>query len=201
MDGREFKKGQKETVTLDLANMPKTYDIDRLKYEIARIISDTLPGKGFIPGWRFKVLDEEDLIKAVMGDKYKPLKLDDIPDEMTFDETMDYYNDLYDAYYEHRIKYDKLRDICKTLKDAVVKSLLKTSSIEELGREWFKDYGTMNGWDAKRSFEYGVADAIHEIHKKKYPEEHKVLPQRRNWRGWHEDNCSCGLCSSSDSSD
>ena len=75
------------------------------------------------------------------------------------------------------------------------------NSIEELADKWFIDYGTANGWDWKTSFRYSIAYALHEIHKKKHPEEHEELPQREHWSGWHEDNCSCGFCSSRDSSD
>lgn len=89
----------------------------------------------------------------------------------------------------------------QAFRDAYAKELMEQTPIEELAKEWFEDYGTVNGWGAATSFKYGVACAIHVEHMKKYPEMHKKMPQQYNWRCWSENNCSCGLCSSVDSSD
>lgn len=108
---------------------------------------------------------------------------------MTIEQAIEQYSGL--ALYEER----------KAFRDAYAKELMESTPIEELAKEWFRDYGTMNGWGPSTSFKYGVACAIHAEHAKKYPKQHKQLSQRNNWRCWHEDNCSCGLCSSYDSSD
>ena len=89
----------------------------------------------------------------------------------------------------------------KAFRENYANELMKVTPIEELAKEWFKDYGTMNGWGSETSFMFGVATALHNEHMKKYPEMHKRLPKKYNWRCWEEDNCSCGLCSSCDSSD
>lgn len=130
-------------------------------------------------------------------DKEEDLSIDNIPDEMPLSDAMKIYHKAYRS----DMGYDETSKIRDKLVQAVVNDLLKISTIEELGEEWFKDYGTMNGWGWQTSFKYNVASALHRIHIKKHPDEHRSLPQRHNWRGWHENNCSCGLCSSSDSSD
>lgn len=94
-----------------------------------------------------------------------------------------------------------LYDERKAFRENYARELMQVTSIEELAKEWFKDYGTMNGWGDATNFKFGVACALHEEHMKKYPEMHKKLPQKHNWRCWEENNCSCGLCYSCDSSD
>ncbi len=108
---------------------------------------------------------------------------------MSIEQAIEKYTEL-DSYEER-----------KAFRDAYAKELMESTPIEELAKEWFKDYGTANGWVFATNFKYVVACAIHAEHMKKYPEMHKKLPQKHNWRCWHEDNCSCGLCSSWDSSD
>ena len=139
--------------------------------------------------------------ERVEDEDFSTWTAEDIPEEMTFDEGAELYQNLYDAYYDHKLNYSKFDVLRNKLVDSVVVNLLGDSSIEDLAKEWFKDYGTRNGWDWKTSFDYRIADTLHSIHMKKHPDEHRRLPQRNNWRGWHEDNCSCGLCSSCDSSD
>ena len=113
---------------------------------------------------------------------------------------MKFYKKMHDAYDDRTLDYDKYDKIRKRLMNATVKGLLREKSLDKLADEWFINYGTMNGWGWKTSFKYNVACALHEIHKKKHPDEH--VPDRVDTvRGWHEDNCSCGLRSSCDSSD
>lgn len=100
-------------------------------------------------------------------------------------------------------KYSKLKsyDERKAFREEYAKELMEQTPIEELAKEWFKDYGTANGWSPETSFKYFVASILHAEHMKKYPEMHKKLPQKYHWNCWEEDNCSCGLCASWDSSD
>lgn len=72
---------------------------------------------------------------------------------------------------------------------------------EDIKRHIFKDWGTKNMWSDEKWDEFMLANAIHKIDKAKHPADHEILPQVHNWRGWQEDNCSCGFCSSCDSSD
>ena len=154
----------------------------------------------------YKILNEDELfsaIKEVAGEDvdFNNMEPDDLPESMTFDEGMKFYRKMYDAYYEHKLEYSKFRKFNDMLVGVIVNGLLKEKSLDELADEWFKDYGTMNGWGWKTSFKYEVARKLHEIHRNKHPDEHENVPQRNNWRGWHEDLCSCGFGSSSDSSD
>lgn len=82
---------------------------------------------------------------------------------MTIEHAIEKYSEL--ASYEER----------KAFRDAYAKELMENTPIEELAKEWFRDYGTMNGWGDATSFKYGVACAIHAEHMKKYLEMHKKL--------------------------
>lgn len=82
-----------------------------------------------------------------------------------------------------------------------VNELLASTSIEELRKQWFIDYGAANSWDEKDSAHFRVASNLHEIDAKHHPKLHEKMPQKHSWHCWHEDNCSCGLCHSWDSSD
>ena len=208
--GKELKPGDKKTIEVDLSEAPDCYDLDDLKDFVAKYATEQIPGGGVIEGYYFDILNEKDLVYILKGDEgwgkdvefdFDKNTPDDIPDTLTEKEGMKYFEKMREAYDDHKLKYDKYREFSDKLFDAIVKGLLKTASIEDLGKEWFKDYGTRNGWNWKTAFKYNVAAALHEIHKRKHPEEHKILPQKYHWRGWDEENCSCGLCSSSDSSD
>lgn len=208
--GKELKPGDRKTIEIDLSEAPDCYDLDDLKDFVAKYATEQIPGGGIIEGYAFDILNEKDLVYILKGDEgwgedvvfdFDKNTPDDIPDTLTEKEGMKYFEKMREAYHDHKLKYDRYREFSDKLFDAIVKGLLKTASIEELGKEWFKDYGTKNGWNWKTAFKYNVASALHEIHKKKHPEEHKNIPQKYHWRGWDEDNCSCGLCSSSDSSD
>ena len=208
--GKKLKPGDKATIEVDLSEAPDCYDLDDLKDFVAKYASQQIPGGGVIEGYAFDILNEKDLVYILKGDEgwgedvefdFDKNTPDDIPDTLTEKEGMKYFEKMREAYHGHKLNYSKYREFSDKLFDAIVKGLLKTASIEELGKEWFKDYGTRNGWGWKTAFKYNVAAALHEIHKRKHPEEHKILPQKYHWRGWDEENCSCGLCSSSDSSD
>ena len=207
------KAGERMTVTLDLAEADDCYDLDELIVYVTELANDILKAEGREKGsWlhysNVRILNEDELVKAIKGDNgwgqeidFSNFTIDDLPESMTFKEGMEFYKKMYDGYYNHELDYDVYRDLKDKLVDVVVAGLLKESSIEDLAKDWFKDYGTMNGWGWKTSFKYNIACKLHQIHMKKHPDEHKHVPQRHNWRGWHENNCSCGLCSSSDSSD
>ncbi len=72
---------------------------------------------------------------------------------------------------------------------------------DDVRRKWFRDYGCCNGWTSETRRRFNIADALHERDKAAHPELHKPMPQRQHWNCWHEYNCSCGLCSSCDTSD
>lgn len=205
-----IKKGEKFTVPVDIVDAAEAcLDKDELKWYFRRIFISYVIKSGlkekreaaWIHPDSYRIVNWDELVAAVgdAGD-WADTGLD-IPDEATLDEGMKIYHKMYNAYDKGDLKYDEFQTMRDELVDAVVAGLLKQSSIEELGEEWFKDYGTANGWGWQTSFKYNVASALHRIHIKKHPDEHRSLPQRNNWRGWHEDRCSCGLCSSSDSSD
>lgn len=208
--GKKTKEGQRETVNINVLDVPDCYDLDDLKDYIAPILSEQVPGGGMFTRYDFDIVNEDEVVDAITdgegwGDSleidFENFDQSMIPDELTLKEGMKYYEQLYDAYYDRKIDSKDFRPAKEKVLQSIVKGLLKEKTIEELGKEWFKDYGTMNGWGWKTSFKYSVACELHRIHMKKHPEEHEKLPQKNNWRCWHEDNCSCGLCASSDSSD
>ena len=207
--GKKLKAGDERTIKLDTSTAPTIYDQDDMLTWIAEVASDQIPGGGCFTKYSFETIDPPDdvLIKAVKGDEgFGPdvdVDFDDpnsIPSEVSYADALKIYKKMHDAYDDRKLDYNKYDKIRKRLMDAVVKGLLKEKSLDDLADEWFINYGTMNGWGWKTSFKYNVACALHEIHKKKHPDEH--VPDRVDTvRGWHEDNCSCGLCSSCDSSD
>ena len=209
--GKKLKSGEEKTIKLDTSTAPTIYDQEDLMSWIADVASDQIPGGGCFTKYDFETIDPPDdvLIKAVMGDEgfgpdvdvdFEDFEPEDVPSEISYKDALKFYKKMHDAYDDRKLDYNKYDKIKKRLMNATVKGLLKEKSLDELADEWFINYGTMNGWGWKTSFKYNVACALHEIHKKKHPDEH--VPDRVDTvRGWHEDNCSCGLCSSSDSSD
>jgi hypothetical protein len=209
--GKELKSGDKRTIKVDPSTAPELYDEDDFMAWIADVASDQVPGRGCFTKYDFEIPDEEayKIIKAVNGDEgfgpdvdvdFEDFEPEDVPSEISYGDALKFYKKMHDAYDDRKLDYTKYDKIRNKLMNAVVKGLLKEKSLDELADEWFINYGTMNGWGWKTSFKYNVACALHEIHKKKHPDEH--VPDRVDTvRGWHEDNCSCGLCSSCDSSD
>ena len=209
--GKKLKAGEERTIKVDPSTAPKLYDEDDFMTWIADVASDQVPGGGCFTKYDFEIPDEEayKIIKAVNGDEgfgpdvdvdFEDFEPEDVPSEISYGDALKFYKKMHDAYDDRKLDYTKYDKIRKRLMDAIVKGLLKEKSLDELADEWFINYGTMNGWGWKTSFKYNVACALHEIHKKKHPDEH--VPDRVDTvRGWHEDNCSCGLCSSCDSSD
>lgn len=208
--GKGLKSGDERTIKVDLSEIPEIYDEDDLMSWIADIATKQLPGKGSFTKYDFEIADLDSLIKAVKGDEgFGPdvdidmdnFGPDSIPDNVSYGDAMKIYRKMRDAYDKYKLQYKDFDVARNKLMDSVVKGLLKEKSLDELADEWFIDYGTANGWGWKTAFKYNVASRLHEIHKKKHPDQHKPVPQREHWRGWSEDNCSCGFCSSSDSSD
>lgn len=115
------------------------------------------------------------------------------------------YKKVYDSYYKpataQRISYYDYKAKIDALVEKFVNELMSSSKIEDLRKTWFINYGTMNGWGFETSMKFAIACKLHAIDVKLNPDLHKHLPQRENWNCWHEDNCSCGFCSSYDSSD
>ena len=209
--GKELKSGDKRTIKVDPSTAPELYDEDDFMAWIADVASDQVPGRGCFTKYDFEIPDEEayKIIKAVNGDEgfgpdveidFEDFEPEDVPSEISYKDALKFYKKMHDAYDDRTLDYDKYDKIRKRLMNATVKGLLREKSLDKLADEWFINYGTMNGWGWKTSFKYNVACALHEIHKKKHPDEH--VPDRVDTvRGWHEDNCSCGLRSSCDSSD
>ena len=210
---REVKKGDRFKFPVDLGDAKDNCITDReLRWYVDGAFHDYVRANGiggkctiWIHPNNYDILNWDALSEAVLGDSKEGgseiTGPEDIPGELSVKEGMKLYHKIDNAYDARTLDYDKFKPISEAIKDAVVKGLLKQSSIEELASEWFKDYGTMNGWGWKTSFKYGIARRLHDIHQKKHPDEHQHVPQRNGWRGWHEDFCSCGFGSSSDSSD
>lgn len=93
-----------------------------------------------------------------------------------------------DAQKEQRIKEDAER-------------IYTTTPREEVFKTYFKNWGTKNMWSDEEWDAYLLANAIHNLDVAAHPEDHKKMPQKYHWNCWEEDNCSCGFCSSCDSSD
>ena len=210
--GKNIERGDERTITLDPSKAPTIYDEEDLMAWIAEVATEQLPGGGSFNKWSFETISPPDdvIIKAVKGEEgfgpdveFDPEtdEPEDIPDEVSYADALKYFKKMRKAYDDRRLNYEKYGDMRDKLVSSTVNGLLKTKSLDELADEWFKDYGTANGWGWRTSFNYSIAYELHGIHKKKHPEQHESLPQREHWRGWHEDNCSCGFCSSSDSSD
>lgn len=209
--GKKLKTGDERTIKLDTSTAPTIYDQDDMLTWIAEVASDQIPGGGEVTKYDFETIDPPDdvLIKAVMGDEgfgpdvdvdFEDFEPEDVPSEISYGEAVRFYKKMHDAYDDRKLDYNKYDKIRKRLMDAIVKGLLKEKSLDELADEWFINYGTRNGWGWKTSFKYNVARALHEIHKKKHPDEH-VVDREDTMRGWHSEKCSCGLASSCDSSD
>ena len=210
--GKNIERGDERTITLDPSKAPTIYDEEDLMAWIAEVATEQLPGGGKFNRWSFETISPPDdvIIKAVKGEEgfgpdveFDPEndEPEDIPDEVSYADALKYFKKMRKAYDDRRLDYEKYGDMRDKLVSSTVNGLLKRKSLDELADEWFKDYGTANGWSWRTSFNYSIAYELHCIHVKKHPEQHESLPQREHWRGWHEDNCSCGFCSSSDSSD
>ena len=89
----------------------------------------------------------------------------------------------------------------RELDEAKAKADLIKEITPEVRKEWFVDYGTKNMWGQETWDKYLVSLCLHERDKAEQPEMHTRLPQKYHWRCWEESNCSCGFCSSCDSSD
>ena len=209
--GKKLKSGEEKTIKLDTSTAPTIYDADDMLTWIADVASDQIPGGGCFTKYDFETIDPPDdvLIKAVVGDEgfgpdvdvdFEDFKPEDVPSEISYKDALKLYQKMHDAYDDRKLNYTKYDQIRNKLMDAVVKGLLKEKSLDELADEWFINYGTMNGWGWKTSFKYNVACALHKLHKAKHPDEH-VVDREDTIRGWHSEKCSCGLASSSDSSD
>ena len=209
--GKNLKAGDERTIKLDTSTAPTIYDQDDMLTWIADVASDQVPGGGCFTKYDFETIDPPDdvLIKAVMGDEgfgpdvdvdFEDFEPEDVPSEISYKDALKFYKKMHDAYDDRKLDYTKYDKIRKRLMDAIVKGLLKEKSLDELADEWFINYGTMNGWGWKTSFKYNVACALHDLHKKKHPDEH-VSDREDTIRGWHSEKCSCGLASSCDSSD
>lgn len=209
--GKKLKTGDERTIKLDTSTAPTMYDTDDMLTWIAEVASDQIPGGGEVTKYDFETIDPPDdvLIKAVMGDEgfgpdvdvdFEDFDPKDVPSEISYRDALKFYRKMDKAYDDRKLNYTKFDQIRNKLMAAVVKGLLKEKSLDELADEWFINYGTMNGWGWKTSFKYNVACALHDIHKKKHPDEH-VVDREDTIRGWHSEKCSCGLASSSDSSD
>ena len=209
--GKKLKSGDEKTIKLDTSTAPTIYDQDDMLTWIADVASDQIPGLGKVTKYDFETIDPPDdvLIRAVMGDEgfgpdvdvdFEDFDPEDVPSEISYKDALKFYRKMHDAYDERKLDYTKYDKIRNKLMDAIVKGLLKEKSLDELADEWFINYGTMNGWGWKTSFKYNVACALHKLHKAKHPDEH-VVDREDTIRGWHSEKCSCGLASSSDSSD
>lgn len=209
--GKKLKSGDEKTIKLDTSTAPTIYDQDDMLTWIADVASDQIPGLGKVTKYDFETIDPPDdvLIRAVLGDEgfgpdvdvdFEDFEPEDVPSEISYKDALKFYRKMDDAYDERKLNYTKFDQIRNRLMDAVVKGLLKEKSLDELADEWFINYGTMNGWGWKTSFKYNVACALHKLHKAKHPDEH-VVDREDTIRGWHSEKCSCGLASSSDSSD
>ncbi len=209
--GKKLKEGDERTIKLDTSTAPTIYDTDDMLTWIAEVASDQIPGGGEVTKYDFETIDPPDdvLIKAVLGDEgfgpdvdvdFEDFEPEDVPSEISYGEAVRFYKKMHDAYDDRKLNYTKYDKIRNKLMDAIVKGLLKEKSLDDLAEEWFINYGTMNGWGWKTSFKYNVASALHEIHKKKHPDEH-VMDREDTMRGWHSEKCSCGFGSSCDSSD
>ena len=207
------KKGDKFKFPIDIEDaQTECVNPDGLVWYVNEAFKDYARANGIGDGstiWihpsSYDIVNHEELNDAVLGDMpeydFETMEPEDIPDSMSFKDGLVFYGKMREAYDDNKLKYSKFDQFKQRLMDVIVKGLLKDSTIEELGEEWFKNYGTMNGWGWKTSFKYGIASKLHEIHMKKHPDEHHKVPQKNHWSGWREDNCSCGFCSSSDSSD
>lgn len=209
--GKKLKSGDEKTIKLDTSTAPTIYDQDDMLTWIADVASDQIPGGGKVTKYDFETIDPPDdvLIRAVLGDEgfgpdvdvdFEDFEPEDVPSEISYKDALKFYRKMHDAYDERKLNYTKYDKIRNKLMDAIVKGLLKEKSLDELADEWFINYGTMNGWGWKTSFKYNVACALHKLHKAKHPDEH-VVDREDTIRGWHSEKCSCGLASSSDSSD
>ena len=209
--GKKLKSGDEKTIKLDTSTAPTIYDQDDMLTWIADVASDQIPGLGKVTKYDFETIDPPDdvLIRAVLGDEgfgpdvdvdFEDFDPEDVPSEISYKDALKFYRKMDDAYDERKLNYTKFDQIRNKLMDAIVKGLLKEKSLDELADEWFINYGTMNGWGWKTSFKYNVACALHKLHKAKHPDEH-VVDREDTMRGWHSEKCSCGLASSSDSSD
>ena len=208
--GKKLEVGDEQTIKVDLRTAPEElYDEDDVMSWIAGIASEQIPGGGYISKYDFEIPDEDadKLIKALKGDEgFGPdvdVDFDDpdsIPSEIPYVDALKIYKKMREAYDERKLNYNKYGGLRKKVIDGVVNDLLKHNSLDDLAEKWFIDYGTANGWGWKTSFKYSIAYALHEIDKKKHPDEH-VSDEVNTIRGWHEDKCSCGFGSSSDSSD
>lgn len=87
------------------------------------------------------------------------------------------------------------------IEKAEAKASLIETITSDVRKEWFVDYGIKNFWDEATWDKYLIALSLHNRDKEEHPELHKELPPLHDWRCWEESNCSCGFCSSCDSSD
>ena len=119
----------------------------------------------------------------------------EIPDELSIEDGMKWYEKL--KYSSDKFcvpNWDLFDELCSKIMDAVINGLLKKKSIKKLGKEWFRNYGEKNGWGYKQWFMYKIASKLHDIAKKKYPDEH--IPMKNDKRGIRvDDHCSCGFYS------
>ena len=205
--GKKLKAGDERTIKVDLDSAPELYDEDDVMSWIADVASDQVPGGGRLTKYDFEIQDADRLLKAVKGDEGFGSDVDvdfddpdSIPSEIPYGDALKIYQKMREAYDERKLNYNKYDVLRKKVIDGVVNDLLKHNSLDDLAEKWFIDYGTANGWGWKTSFKYSIAYALHEIDKKKHPDEH-VSDRVDTIRGWHEDKCSCGFGSSSDSSD
>lgn len=114
------------------------------------------------------------------------------------------FKKAYDAYYNpkngKRIPYVEFRKICDDAVEAYATAILDSTPEEEIRKTWFKDYGTMNGWNWEAHFNYEVAYMLHQCDQDRNPQFHK-MHNVNTIRGWHESKCKCGFGWSCDSSD
>ena len=63
---------------------------------------------------------------------------------------------------------------------------------DEVRKEWFKNYGCMNGWSEETTFLHSVASHLHERDVKDHPELHEMKRYNR-WRCYEVNACKCGF--------
>lgn len=97
-----------------------------------------------------------------------------------------------------------LRQIIKLKEEAKQQQLVDwAKSIEitpQVRKQYFKNYGYMNGWDEKTTEEYRKSSALHDIDVKNHPQLHKS-ESSQPYRCVSVWKCSCGLGYAVDSSD
>ena len=110
------------------------------------------------------------------------------------------YDEYYNAKPNARIPYAEFANRAEEATLAYATEILDSESREDIQKAWFKNYGTMNGWNWEQSFNFRVANILHQWDMDRNPQFHDV-DEINTMRGWHETKCKCGFEWSCDSSD